>query len=87
MAGLCSDRSLYGDFAGTGKASGLVYGTGYKGQASGLDRLLGPVERLIYRLGGIQVEAEMGWKTYAMAMLLCNCRLSSRSSLPSAWVG
>ena len=44
----------------------------YMGQPSGLDRVLGPLERLIYRLCGVRAEAEMGWKTYAIAMLLFN---------------
>jgi K+-transporting ATPase ATPase A chain len=44
----------------------------YMGQRSGLDRVLGPLERLIYRLCGIRAEEEMDWKTYAIAMLLFN---------------
>jgi len=44
----------------------------YTGQSSGLDRVLGPLERLIYRLCGVRAEEEMGWKTYAIAMLLFN---------------
>jgi potassium-transporting ATPase potassium-binding subunit len=44
----------------------------YTGQPSGLDRVLGPLERLIYRLCGVRAEEEMGWKTYAIAMLLFN---------------
>ena len=44
----------------------------YTGQPSGLDRVLGPLERLIYRLCGVRAEAEMGWQTYAIAMLLFN---------------
>jgi K+-transporting ATPase ATPase A chain len=44
----------------------------YMGQSSGLDRVLGPMERLIYRLCGVRAEEEMGWKTYAIAMLLFN---------------
>jgi K+-transporting ATPase ATPase A chain len=42
----------------------------YEGQSVGLNRLLGPVERGIYRLCGIKENEEMGWKTYGMAMLL-----------------
>ncbi len=38
----------------------------------GLDRLLGPVERLFYRVAGVRPETEMNWKTYAVAMLLFN---------------
>ena len=44
----------------------------YEGQSIGLDRVLGPVERLIYRLCGVNPQAEMNWKTYAVAMLLFN---------------
>jgi K+-transporting ATPase ATPase A chain len=47
----------------------------YEGSSSGLDRLLGPVERLIYRLCGVRAAsagAEMTWRTYAVAMLLFN---------------
>jgi K+-transporting ATPase ATPase A chain len=45
----------------------------YQGKSIGLDRLLGPVERVIYRLAGVHPEHEMDWKTYAAAMLLFNC--------------
>jgi K+-transporting ATPase ATPase A chain len=44
----------------------------YTGQPSGLDRVLGPLERLIYRLCGVRAGEEMGWQTYAIAMLLFN---------------
>jgi K+-transporting ATPase ATPase A chain len=44
----------------------------YEGQPVGLDRVLGPVEHLLYRLGGVQPESEMNWKVYAFAMLLFN---------------
>ena len=37
-----------------------------------LDRVLGPVERWIYRLGGVRRDDEMNWKTYAVAALLFN---------------
>src|SRR5499427_10222348 len=44
----------------------------YMGQRTGLDRVLGPLERLIYRLCGVRAEEEMGWQTYTIAMLLFN---------------
>lgn len=44
----------------------------YEGQPVGLDRVLGPVERLLYRLFGIKPDQEMDWKTYAVAMILFN---------------
>ena len=44
----------------------------YEGKSCGLDRAFGWLERLIYRLGGIDEKREMSWKTYAVAMLLFN---------------
>ena len=44
----------------------------YEGKSFGLDRVLGPFERLIYRLCGVRSDEEMNWKTYALAMLLFN---------------
>src|SRR5262249_59801249 len=44
----------------------------YQNQPFGLDRALGWLERLIYRLAGVRPNEEMGWKTYAAAMLLFN---------------
>jgi potassium-transporting ATPase potassium-binding subunit len=44
----------------------------YEGKPFGLDRLLGPVERAIYRLCGVRPTDEMDWKRYGMAMLLFN---------------
>src|SRR6202008_3259144 len=36
------------------------------------DRVLGWLERLTYRLCGVTASEEMGWKSYALAMLLFN---------------
>ncbi len=44
----------------------------YEGKPFGLDRLLGPVERTMYRLCGIRPDDEMDWKRYGAAMLLFN---------------
>ena len=44
----------------------------YTGQACGMDRVMGPFERLIYRVCGVRATEEMDWKTYAVAMLLFN---------------
>jgi len=44
----------------------------YQGQACGLDRVLGPLERLVYRLCGVRETEEMDWKTYGIAMLVFN---------------
>lgn len=42
----------------------------YEGQSCGLDRLLGPVERLLYRLAGPHATGDMGWRGYAGAVLV-----------------
>ncbi len=44
----------------------------HEGKPCGLDRVLGPAERSLYRLCGVCSHEEMTWKTYAVAMLLFN---------------
>ena len=44
----------------------------YEGRPIVLGRALGWLERLIYKISGIAPELEMGWKTYALTMLLFN---------------
>jgi potassium-transporting ATPase potassium-binding subunit len=44
----------------------------YEGRPCGLDRVLGWLERFVYRLSGIRPAEEMSWKTYAVTMLLFN---------------
>jgi K+-transporting ATPase ATPase A chain len=44
----------------------------YQGEHTFLDRVLGPVERLIYRLAGVKPEEDMNWMTYAIAVMLFN---------------
>ena len=44
----------------------------YQGEHTFLDRVLGPVERLIYRVSGVKPEEDMNWKTYAVAVMLFN---------------
>jgi K+-transporting ATPase ATPase A chain len=44
----------------------------YEGRRVALDRPLGWLERFIYRVSGISPKAEMGWKTYALTMLIFN---------------
>ncbi len=42
----------------------------YAGESTFMDRVLGPVERFLYRLFGIRPDEEMDWKVYTVAMLL-----------------
>jgi K+-transporting ATPase ATPase A chain len=41
-----------------------------EGEKTFLDPLLRPIERLFYRVCGIQAEQEMSWQQYSMAMLI-----------------
>jgi len=44
----------------------------YEGRRTPFHKLLGPVERLFYRLAGIDPDQEMGWRRYAVHMLAFN---------------
>ncbi|MEO8275733.1 MAG: potassium-transporting ATPase subunit KdpA [Thermoanaerobaculia bacterium] len=44
----------------------------FESRPCGLDRILGPLERLVYRMSGIRPDEEMTWKSYALAMLAFN---------------
>lgn len=44
----------------------------YQNERIFLNPVLDPVERFLYRLSGIAPQAEMTWKTYAVAMLVFN---------------
>ncbi|HVN76796.1 MAG TPA: potassium-transporting ATPase subunit KdpA [Thermoanaerobaculaceae bacterium] len=54
------------------KPLGVYMARVYEGRPSGLDRVLGPVERFLYRVSGVRSGDEMDWKQYAVAMLLFN---------------
>lgn len=51
------------------KPLGLFIARVYSGRVPGLEPILGPVERLVYRLGGIRRDDEMTWRQYATALL------------------
>ncbi len=44
----------------------------YEVKPIGLDRVLGPLERLIYRLCDVDPRREVGWKRYALSVLAFN---------------
>jgi len=52
------------------KPLGLFLARVFSGQRTFLDPVLRPIERLIYRLTGIDEKHEMRWTEYAVAMLL-----------------
>jgi K+-transporting ATPase ATPase A chain len=54
------------------KPLGIYMARVYEGRHMGLDRVLGPVERFLYRISGVKSGDEMDWKRYAVAMLVFN---------------
>ena len=52
------------------KPLGLYMAHVYQGESTLLDRPLRPLERLCYRLIGVNPQDEMDWKTYAIALLV-----------------
>ena len=44
----------------------------YEGKAKLAQKVLGPLERLLYRLFGVKPETEQSWQRYAVALLLFN---------------
>ena len=53
------------------KPLGLYMAWVYEGEPMWIGRVLGPIERALYRLSGVRRD-EMTWKTYAVAMMLFN---------------
>src|SRR5262245_39569258 len=49
---------------------GIYMARVFDGPATWLDRVLGPIERTLYRICGVKPDESMGWKRYAGAMLL-----------------
>ncbi|MDD1625721.1 MAG: potassium-transporting ATPase subunit KdpA, partial [Methylococcaceae bacterium] len=44
----------------------------YEGESVGLNRLLAPVETLIYRISGVNTKEDMRWTDYAIGLLVFN---------------
>jgi len=44
----------------------------YSGNATLAQRVLGPVERLLYRVFGVKADEEQSWKQYAIAVMVFN---------------
>jgi K+-transporting ATPase ATPase A chain len=53
------------------KPLGTYMANVYEGR-SAVNRMFGPLERLLYRLFGVREDDEMNWKTYALAFMLFN---------------
>lgn len=54
------------------KPLGLYMARVYEGKSCGLDKVFGPVERLFYKICGVNPQSEMTWKSYAVALLVFN---------------
>ncbi|MCL5736413.1 MAG: potassium-transporting ATPase subunit KdpA [Actinobacteria bacterium] len=54
------------------KPMGAYMARVFEGKPVWIDRALGPVERFLYRVSGIDPDREMGWKKYALCMLAFN---------------
>jgi K+-transporting ATPase ATPase A chain len=54
------------------KPLGIYMARIYEGKPVGINVWFGKMEKLIYRLSGIRPQAEMSWKTYAVAMMVFN---------------
>ncbi len=52
------------------KPLGLYMYRVFEGERRPLPRLFGPIERVLYRLSGVDPKKEQGWKGYTAAMLL-----------------
>jgi len=52
------------------KPAGIFMTRVFAGEKTFLDPVLRPLERLIYRLCGVDEKSEMGWKEYTVSMLL-----------------
>lgn len=51
---------------------GRYIGKVYEGERTWLDRLLNPLDRVFYKLGGIDPKKEMNWKQHLKALLIIN---------------
>lgn len=51
---------------------GLYLARVFSGEHTSLDRVLKPVESIIYRVSGVDAQREMRWTTYAYALLIFN---------------
>ncbi|MEO6788520.1 MAG: potassium-transporting ATPase subunit KdpA, partial [Chthoniobacteraceae bacterium] len=61
----------------------------FEGKRHLLSRVLGPVERMIYRLGGTDEKREMTWLSYLGALLVFNiagCLLTLVQMMTQAWL-
>ncbi len=54
------------------KPMGIFIARVMEGNTPLLNKIGGPIERLLYKLGGVNAKVEMDWKRYAIALLVFN---------------
>ncbi|QHT63748.1 potassium-transporting ATPase subunit KdpA [Paenibacillus lycopersici] len=54
------------------KPAGTYLANVFSRERTGLDRVFGPIERLLYRIIGVREDSSMGWRAYLGAVLLSN---------------
>ncbi|BCM26118.1 potassium-transporting ATPase subunit KdpA [Methyloradius palustris] len=54
------------------KPMGIFIARVMEGNTPLLSKIFSPVERLLYKIGGVDASAEMGWKRYTIALLVFN---------------
>src|SRR5450830_1769223 len=54
------------------KPMGIFIARVMEGNTPLLSKIFGPVERLLYKIGGVDASAEMDWKRYTIALLVFN---------------
>ena len=54
------------------KPLGWYIASVYENKPCGLNRLFAPIERLLYKISGVNIDREMNWKNYLAAMLIFN---------------
>lgn len=70
--GLLQIALIFGVLLALVKPLGWYMARVYEGRPCGVDRVLGPIERLLTRLCGVGGTEEMGWQAYTLAVLLFN---------------
>ena len=70
--GLLQVAIYIGILVALAKPLGSFMAAVYEGRRTFLSPLFGPLERGIYRLSGVDEKQEVGWKRYALGVLLVN---------------
>ncbi len=70
LNGWLQSAVLFGVVLALMRPLGIYIARVLQGEKTFLDPVLGPIERLIYRISGVDASVEMNWREYTVAMLL-----------------